>query len=133
MSDNKPDLYSIRGPLIDDFPESSVNQFVKDIVNRAQQSLTDQQANLVGSWLANLDVYTAVKSVESLLNSRADVALLEVAQQQNWIVHFDHLAIRCKPSRSQHILLQKKARPHLANSNSWQLDGSQAHYQTKVR
>ena len=71
------------------------DEFLKDIVNRAQQLLTDQQANLVGSWLANLDVYTAVKSVESLLNSRADVALLEVAQLQNWAVHFDHLAIRC--------------------------------------
>jgi hypothetical protein len=50
---------------------------------------------MVGKWLAGLDVYTAVKSVESLLNSRADVALLEVAQQCNWNVHFDHLAIRC--------------------------------------
>ena len=70
-------------------------QFLKDIFTRAQQLLTDQQAKLVGGWLANLDVYTAVKSVESLLNSRADVALLEEAQQQNWAVHFDHLAIRC--------------------------------------
>lgn len=71
------------------------DQFLKNIFVRAQQLLTDQQAKLVGSWLTNLDVYTAVKSVESLLNSRADVALLEVAQQQNWAVHFDHLAIRC--------------------------------------
>ncbi|WP_455201716.1 hypothetical protein [Kaarinaea lacus] len=71
------------------------NQFLKDIFTRAQQMLTDHQARLVGSWLAELDVYTAVKSVESLLNSRADVALLEEAQRQNWTVHFDHLAIRC--------------------------------------
>ncbi len=71
------------------------DQFLKDIFKRAQQLLTDFQASLVGSWLANLDVYTAVKSVESLLNSRADIALLEVAQQKNWTVHFDHLAIRC--------------------------------------
>ena len=71
------------------------NQFLKDIFTRAQQMLTDHQATLVGNWLAKLDVYTAVKSVESLLNSRADVALLEEAQLQNWTVHFDHLAIRC--------------------------------------
>jgi len=71
------------------------DQFLKDIFTRAQQLLTDHQATLVGSWLSNLDVYTAVKSIESLLNSRADVVLLEVAQQQNWTVHFDHLAIRC--------------------------------------
>ena len=70
-------------------------EFVQTIFRRAQQSLTDNQALLVGKWLAELDVYTAVKSVESLLNSRADVSLLEEAQQQNWTVHFDHLAIRC--------------------------------------
>ena len=71
------------------------DQFLKDIFARAQQLLTDHQATLVGAWLAKLDVYTAVKSVESLLNSRADVALLEEARQQDWTVHFDHLAIRC--------------------------------------
>lgn len=70
-------------------------EFVQTIFRRAQQSLTDNQALLVGKWLAELDVYTAVKSVESLLNSRADVSLLEEAQQRNWTVHFDHLAIRC--------------------------------------
>ncbi|WP_455208439.1 hypothetical protein [Kaarinaea lacus] len=74
---------------------SYAEEFLQAIFTRAQQSLTDNQALLVGKWLTKLDVYTAVKSVESLLNSRADVALLEVAQQQNWTVHFDHLAIRC--------------------------------------
>jgi hypothetical protein len=57
--------------------------------------VTDQQANLIGKWLADLDVYTAIKSVESLLNSKADIALIELAQQNSWTVHFDHLAIRC--------------------------------------
>jgi hypothetical protein len=71
------------------------DEFLQTIFDRAQQSLTDSQAVLVGKWLAELDVYTAVKSVESLLNSRADVALLEEAQQRNWTVHFDHLAMRC--------------------------------------
>ena len=70
-------------------------EFLQNIFARAQQVLTDSKAALVGQWLAGLDVYTAVKSVESLLNSRADVALLEEAQQQRWAVHFDHLAIRC--------------------------------------
>ncbi|WP_455365603.1 hypothetical protein [Kaarinaea lacus] len=74
---------------------SYAEEFLQTIFKRAQQSLTDSQAVLVGKWLAELDVYTAVKSVESLLNSRADVALLEEAQQRNWTVHFDHLAIRC--------------------------------------
>ncbi|MGD8639905.1 MAG: hypothetical protein PVG89_04715 [Gammaproteobacteria bacterium] len=69
--------------------------FMQNIFARAQHTLTDSQAALLGRWLTNLDVYTAVKSVESLLNSRADIALLEEAAQRNWMVHFDHLAIRC--------------------------------------
>ncbi|MDX1812169.1 MAG: hypothetical protein R3240_09495 [Gammaproteobacteria bacterium] len=83
------------------YPDAMINvssyteEFLQTIFTRAQQSLTDSQAVLVGKWLAELDVYTAVKSVESLLNSRADVALLEEAEQRNWTVHFDHLAIRC--------------------------------------
>jgi len=71
------------------------DDFLKRIFSRAQHVMTDSQAKLVGKWLADLDVYTAVKSVESLLNNHADMALLEEAQQRNWIVHFDHLAIRC--------------------------------------
>lgn len=70
-------------------------EFLQHIFDRAQQVLTDSKAELVGRWLAGLDAYTAVKCVESLLNSRADIALLEEAQQQGWTVHFDHLAIRC--------------------------------------
>lgn len=70
-------------------------EFLHSIFQRAQQQITDQQAKLIGAWLKNLDVYTAVKSVESLLNSKADVALLELAQEKSWMVHFDHLAIRC--------------------------------------
>lgn len=70
-------------------------EFLQSIFQKAQHSLTDAQAKLIGEWLTNLDVYTAVKSVESLLNSKADIALLELAQEKNWMVHFDHLAIRC--------------------------------------
>ena len=33
--------------------------------------------------------------MESLLNSKADIALLELASTQRWTIHFDHLAIRC--------------------------------------
>jgi len=31
MSDKKPELYTIEGPLIDKYPESTVKQFVLDI------------------------------------------------------------------------------------------------------
>jgi len=71
------------------------SEFLHSIFHKAKHALTDQQAKLIGGWLTHLDVYTAVKSVESLLNSKADIALLELAQEKNWMVHFDHLAIRC--------------------------------------
>jgi len=77
------------------------SEFLQGIFTRAQQMLTDSQAVLVGKWLSNLDVYTAVKSVESLLNSRADVVLLEEAQNKGWDIHFDHLAIRCGSKAGQ--------------------------------
>ena len=71
------------------------NMFLKQILSEAIATYSDQQAALIAAWVKDLDVYCAVKAVESLLNSRADVALLEVARDLDWTVHFDHLAIRC--------------------------------------
>ena len=85
----------------DDSPEAMQNvsayarEFLHDILSEAQQQLSDAQALLIARWVEQLDVYTAVKAVESLLNSKADLALLEIAQHKGWMVHFDHLAIRC--------------------------------------
>ena len=77
------------------------SEFLQSIFQKAQQLLTDAQAKLIGEWLTNLDVYTAVKSVESLLNSKADIALIELAKEKSWMVHFDHLAIRCGSKANQ--------------------------------
>lgn len=71
------------------------NTFLTQILRDATATCSDQHAKLIAMWVKNLDVYCAVKAVESLLNSRADIALLEVARERNWTVHFDHLAIRC--------------------------------------
>ncbi|NOZ52592.1 MAG: hypothetical protein GXP08_05525 [Gammaproteobacteria bacterium] len=71
------------------------SDFLQAILVKANDTITDQQAGLIADWLVNLDVYAAVKSTESLLNSRADLSLLEISRQKNWNVHFDHLAIRC--------------------------------------
>lgn len=71
------------------------NTFLTQILNDAAATYSDKQASLVAAWVKDLDVYCAVKAVESLLNSRADIALLEIARERNWAVHFDHLAIRC--------------------------------------
>lgn len=77
------------------------NTFLKQILTEAIATYSDQQAALIAAWVKDLDVYCAVKAVESLLNSRADVALLEVARDLDWTVHFDHLAIRCG-TKSRH-------------------------------
>lgn len=69
--------------------------FVDTIFARARVWLSDSQATLIARWVSTLDSYCAVKAVESLLYSRADLALLEIAPTHGWSIHFDHLAIRC--------------------------------------
>ena len=69
-------------------------EFIENIVQSATK-LSDFQIKLIADFVKNLDIYAAIKSIESLLNSRADIALLEVAHAKDWHVHFDHLAIRC--------------------------------------
>lgn len=76
-------------------------EFVELIFREAAETLTDHQAVLIARWVQHLDIYTAVKAVESLLNSVADLALLEIAEEKHWLVHFDHLAIRCGSAASK--------------------------------
>lgn len=104
------------------------NEFLHAIFQKAQHTLTDAQAKLIGEWLTNLDVYTAVKSVESLLNSKADIALIELAQEKSWMVHFDHLAIRCgtRANRDAERVVQMLTENH--GYVAPQLD-TQAYYQ----
>ena len=69
--------------------------FHQHIVTSAAQKCTDQDAVLIADFVKNLDIYTAVKAVESLLYSPADLRFLSVCNSQGWDVHFDHIAIRC--------------------------------------
>lgn len=69
--------------------------FLNQLLAQAEKTYNDAQARLIAAWVSNLDIYVAVKAVESLLNSKADMALLELAATHQWTVHFDHLAIRC--------------------------------------
>lgn len=62
---------------------------------KANAGLTPAQAILIADWVKHLDVYCAVKAVESFFNSRADLTLLEIAPKYGWDVMFDHMAIRC--------------------------------------
>ncbi len=69
--------------------------FMDRILEHARRVLDEKDARRIAALLSNLDVYTAVKAVESLLNSQADLALLRVSEKLGWTLHFDHLAIRC--------------------------------------
>lgn len=88
-------------PFEMDLPEacenlsSYVGEFSSMMVERARTNLTDHQAKMIANWVRDLDVYCAVKSVESFMYSHADVKLLEIAPQRGWDVVFDHMAIRC--------------------------------------
>lgn len=73
--------------------------FMLRIFERAGRILDDSDARRIAGLVSNLDVYTAVKAVESLLNSQADLALLKVSESLDWTLHFDHLAIRCGNSK----------------------------------
>ncbi len=70
-------------------------KFIKQIFETALTQFSDDQAIQIANWVKNLDLYTAVKSVESLLNGPVGLTLLKIADEKHWTIHFDHLAIRC--------------------------------------
>ena len=74
------------------------DRFLGDILKRARGRLCDANARRISELVSNLDIYTAVKAVESLLYSEADLTLLKIADKNGWSLHFDHLAIRCGSS-----------------------------------
>ncbi len=69
--------------------------FMAEMLAKGRAELNDHQARLIASWVKNLDVYCAIKSIESFLYSHADLKLLEIAPNYDWDVVFDHMAIRC--------------------------------------
>ncbi len=84
------DLPDARGHVSD-----YADEFINMILARANATLDHHQARLIAAWVKHLDLYCAVKSIESFLYSKADLTLLEIAPQQGWDVIFDHIAIRC--------------------------------------
>lgn len=72
-----------------------VEVFMTSLIEKAKIELSDHQANIIAKWVMNLDIYCAVKAIESFLYSRADLKLLEIAPNYGWDVVFDHMAIRC--------------------------------------
>ena len=69
--------------------------FLDRVFSDARLALSADDARLIIDWVKDLDAYTCVKAIESLFYSKADLKLLHIADQQNWQIHFDHLAIRC--------------------------------------
>lgn len=90
----------------DSLEEIHVHTYAKTYLEKlfeyAQKSVSNKDAQRIGNWVKNFDVYVAVKCVESLLSSKVDLVFLEIAETLNWCVHFDHLAIRCGSARYHH-------------------------------
>jgi hypothetical protein len=78
-----------------DYVSDYATEFLAAIFSHARQRINDEDARRIAEFVSCLDLYTAVKSIESLLNSQADLKLLKIAEVQGWTLHFDHLAIRC--------------------------------------
>jgi len=74
------------------------NEFINITISEALHKLLDEDAILIMEFVKDLDCYTAVKSIESLLYSHSDLELLRIAKSQSWKIHFDHVAIRCGSS-----------------------------------
>ncbi len=77
------------------------DDFMAAVLVKANSALTDKQAILIAEWVKHLDIYCAVKSVESFLYSHADLKLLEIAPDYGWDVVFDHMAIRCGSQKNK--------------------------------
>ena len=88
-------------PFEEDIPYASdtvtpyAAQFKESILTRGRNDIDDDDASRIARLVSNLDIYSAVKAVESLLNSVADRVLLRISEQRGWTLHFDHLAMRC--------------------------------------
>lgn len=77
--------------------------FVDQLFLEAEKYITEADVALVVNWVQHFDVYVAVKAVESLLNSKADLAMFRVAKKHGWDIHFDHLAIRCGTEKQRDL------------------------------
>lgn len=77
-------------------------EYLDRLLQHAQHNLTEKDAYRIAQWVKNFDVYVAVKCIESLLSSKADLSLLALSETLSWNLHFDHLAIRCGTSKHHH-------------------------------
>jgi len=56
---------------------------------------TEQNVKRIWKFVYQLDPYTAVKSIESFVTNPEILSIFEVADENGWDIHYDHMAIRC--------------------------------------
>ena len=84
-----------------DYVNPYAEKFLHKLFADARAFISEQHAVVIAGWVKDMDIYVAVKAIESLLNSHADMALLMLAAKQGWHIHFDHMAIRCGSASRQ--------------------------------
>lgn len=95
--------WSVRNdnPFEHDIPDAMDNihpwadEFLQQLMADAASQFDDRDAQLISKFVSTLDIYAAIKTIESLLNDPQDIALLKLAKQNNWQAHLDHIVIRC--------------------------------------
>lgn len=93
--------FKLESDLVELSVSDYANEFLDSIFINARKRILPEEVELIVDFVKNLDCYAACKSIESLLYSHSDLVLLKIAKVQNWIVHFDHLAIRCGSSENE--------------------------------
>jgi len=69
--------------------------YIEILFNQANLNTSDDEAMLIAKFVSDLDVYSAVKAVESLLNDKVSLALLKLVDStEHWHMHVDHFALR---------------------------------------
>lgn len=105
-------------------------KYLRETRIQAMQALSNTQALHIAQWAAQLDLYCAVKSIESLAFHPAGVQLLNLGNTQQWDIHFDHVAIRCGSQdqhagqRIQRLLCEEHGytRPQLADQHTYRFE-----------
>lgn len=57
--------------------------------------LNVQSHERIWNFVRHLDAYTAVKCIENFATNPEILAIFDVADEEGWDIHFDHMAIRC--------------------------------------
>lgn len=71
------------------------NTFLNEIILKSTPNWPEPFIQWMSCFLSQLDVFTATKCFETFIYDPMIVMLYTIAHQNEWEIHFDHLAIRC--------------------------------------